>query len=640
MKFKYATTPLLIAALSGCNVSSEDIKDIVSEINSPPPQPEVDSGNETIIPENGGEEVPLPPPPTPFNLTSITAKDSNTLTFTWSGDPDGITYRVCEKDVGLPNNCAVKATVVNKNSADVMDSNVFQASSEEFFILAENAGGKTLSSELVADKLVANSLIEYIKASKANGDDVHDENDYFGFAISLSGDGSTLAVGAIYESSSATGVNGSQLDNSSLKSGAVYVYRRSGANWVQEAYIKASNTDANDNFGSQVSLSDNGKALAVSASGESSNANGVNGNQFDNSSSKSGAVYVFRFDGSDWGQEAYIKASIGDSGDLFGRSISLSGDGSSLAVGALNESSSATGVHSGFYTAHFDNSAKMAGAVYMFRYNGSNWAQEAYIKASNTDASDYFGLPVSLNSNGSVLAVGAHGEDSAAKGVNGNQLDNSSSASGAAYVFRHDGSNWHQEAYIKASNTDASDLFSRSISLSGDGNTLAVSSSTEYSSSKGINGNQLNNSARKAGAVYVYRYDSSAWAQEAYIKASNAEEQDQFGQYVALSGDGNTLAVTAIGEDSDARGVSGEQFDNSSSGSGSAYLFRRDGGFWEQRAFIKASNTDSGDGFGYSASLSDDGGVLVIGAPYEDSGIAGEQLDNSQRSAGAAYIYD
>ncbi|MFB2351183.1 hypothetical protein, partial [Priestia megaterium] len=89
--------------------------------------------------------------------------------------------------------------------------------------------------------------------------------DYFGTSVALSGDGNTLVVAAKEEASSATGINGNGQDNSARGSGAAYVFTRSGAAWSQQAYIKASNTGANDNFGYSIALSSDGATLAVGA---------------------------------------------------------------------------------------------------------------------------------------------------------------------------------------------------------------------------------------------------------------------------------------------------------------------------------------------------------------------------------------
>ena len=256
-------------------------------------------------------------------------------------------------------------------------------------------------------------------------------------------------------------------------------------------YVKASNTDADDAFGWSVSLSGDGNTLAVGAWFEGSNATGIDGNQADNSAFQSGAVYVFTRSGVTWTQQAYVKASNTDADDSFGRSVSLSGDGNTLAVGAWREGSNATGIDGN----QADNSAGGSGAVYVFIRSGGAWSQQAYVKASNTGAGDGFGWPVSLSGDGNTLAVGAWREDSNATGIDGNQADNSSNDAGAVYVFTRSGVTWTQQAYVKASNTDAFDEFSYLVNLSGDGNTLAVGSPGEDSNAIGIDGNQADNSA-------------------------------------------------------------------------------------------------------------------------------------------------
>jgi hypothetical protein len=140
--------------------------------------------------------------------------------------------------------------------------------------------------------------------------------------------------------------------------------------------------------------------------------------------------------------------------------------------------------------------------VYVFIRSGSTWLQQAYVKPSNTEGGDFFGGSVALSADGNTLAVGAVGEDSNAIGVNGNQADNSSSGAGAVYVFSRSGSAWVQQAYVKASNTGG--YFGDSVALSADGNTLAVGALYEDSNATGIGGDQTNNSASNAGAVYLY----------------------------------------------------------------------------------------------------------------------------------------
>src|SRR5262249_21700539 len=151
------------------------------------------------------------------------------------------------------------------------------------------------------------------------------------------------------------------------------------------------------------------------------------------------------------------------------------------------------------------------------------------VKASNTGASDNFGSALALSGNGNTLAVGAAAEDSSATGIDGVQTDNSKTDSGAVYVFTRSAGVWTQQAYAKASNTDSGDRFGSTLSLDNVGNTLAVGAGAEASSATGVGGNQADNSAPGAGALYVFTRSGSAWTQNSYAKAPNTGAGDAFG---------------------------------------------------------------------------------------------------------------
>ncbi|MBK8430338.1 MAG: FG-GAP repeat protein [Chloroflexi bacterium] len=136
----------------------------------------------------------------------------------------------------------------------------------------------------------------------------------------------------------------------------------------------------------------------------------------------------------------------------------------------------------------------------------------------------------------------------------------------------------------------------------------------------GKQANQLNN--------------APAFAQQAYIKASNAESDDRFGDVIALSGD--TLVVGAPYEDSAATGINGSQT-NGATDSGAVYVFVRSGSTWTQQAYIKANNSEAGDQFGTSVAIF--GETLIVGAPYEDSAPGDIIPSNSLTNAGAAYVF-
>jgi len=127
--------------------------------------------------------------------------------------------------------------------------------------------------------------------------------------------------------------------------------------------------------------------------------------------------------------------------------------------------------------------------------------------ASNTESMDLFGYSVALSDDGTTLAVGAPAEDSSSNGVNSAPNELASSA-GAVYVFGRNGVGaWSMRAYIKASNPGRDANFGFAVSLSADGNTLAVGAPWEKSSSKGVNStpDQLYERAGAAGPRGVYK---------------------------------------------------------------------------------------------------------------------------------------
>lgn len=534
-------------------------------------------------------------------------------------------------------------------------------------LLSQAPGPSTIVPPMLPLKQVA-----YIKASNAEAQDHFacggGQQGHTGNSIALSGDGSTMAIGAPFESGGARGINGNQSDNSTYASGAVYVFSRQGDAWTQQAYVKAANPGQNDHFGSSVALSRDGTTMAVSAHWEASAATGIDGNQNDDFIPQAGAVYIFTRTGSTWRQQAYIKASntgradegdvFGD-GDQFGFSIALSGDGSTLAVGAISEDSAAQQINGN----QNDDSAESTGAVYVFTRSGSTWGQQAYVKAANGEAGDRFGFSVGLSLDGSTLAAAAFDEDGAGRGTNPPH-DNLSQNSGALYVFTRQNGGWSQQAYIKGSRGETSDGFGFATAISDDGNTIAVGAGDEACLTPGVNPPGCADDAAAgrganiwSGAAYVFVRNGAAWTEQAFLKASNARPYNSFGVRLALSGDGSTLAVTAYLEDNAGQGVRPpmiQQFlqpvylnpwrarRNQADDSGAVYLFTRSGSMWTAGAYVKGSNTQAGDEFGSTVALSGNGRILVVGAHQEDStarGVGGNQADNAGDDSGAAYVF-
>jgi hypothetical protein len=367
----------------------------------------------------------------------------------------------------------------------------------------------------------------------------------------------------------------------------VYVFTRNGTTWTQQANVKASNTGTagvgdvpgdGDQFGFSLALSDDGNTLAVGATSEDSVANGINGNQHDNSTSSAGAVYVFTRTGTTWAQQAYIKSDappMATGGDQFGYSLGLSADGNTLAVGVYDEGGSARTING-----PIDMMRGGSGAAYVFVRTGGAWSRQAYIKTWNAEQGDSWGVAVSLSDDGNTLAVGSIDEDCLCGGAHttaqtGDGDRETDQSSGAAAIFTRAGTTWSQQAYIKPSNSGAHDWFGVRLALSGDGNTFVAGSQNEDSSAQGINGRENDESAIEAGAAYLFTRAGTAWTQQAYVKGSNTGEFDEFGSSVGLSRDGRTLVVGARGEDSNARGANGNQADSSMDEAGAAYVFTR-----------------------------------------------------------------
>ena len=449
----------------------------------------------------------------------------------------------------------------------------------------KEAGGLRLDVEdanaqypLTIDPLVQQA---YIKASNTGA------FDRFGASVGLDGD--TMVVGAPEEDSNGS----SQADESVSNAGAAYVFVRSGTTWTQQAYLKAATPGAGDKFGTQVAIV--GDTVVITAPGDTSNA---------------GAAYVFVRSGTAWTQQAYLKASNAGAGDQFGTSLALSGE--SFIVGAPYEQSAGSGVNS---STQNDNSASNAGAAYVFVRSGTTWTQQAYLKASNTNADDQFGLSVAIDSNTAV--VGAPGEASKANTINGNQSDNTGPGVGAAYVFVRSGTTWTQQAYLKGSklglgapfttpNLVAS--FGRSVAVSGD--TVAVGAPNEY----------FTNSSQGAGFVFVRT--GTTWSEQLYTHAIDVAVPNNrsylfFGTGAYISGD--TVIFTGF---YDAYGVTAAQ----------TYVYSRVAKAWYP--FRPLSLNPSG--------VALNGSTLALGIQMDANSATGVNpagVNSSADHSGAVYVF-
>jgi hypothetical protein len=242
---------------------------------------------------------------------------------------------------------------------------------------------------------------------------------------------------------------------------------------------------------------------------------------------------MFTRSGTTWTQQAYIKASNAEAGDSFGVMVALSDDGNTLLTASLDEDCLATGVN----PKECDNDFKAdrsAGAAYIFVRNGAMWSEQAFIKASNSGANDWFGSRSALSGDGNTAVFGASLEDSSGRGVDGKQDDDKAPESGAVYFYRRNGTTWSQQHYVKAANADAYDEFGGSVAIGRDGRTIVVSAHGEDGSARGAGGNQADNGSAEAGAAYVFTANESFGTFEPFVSFGSFRSFGSFGSFIVV----------------------------------------------------------------------------------------------------------
>jgi hypothetical protein len=307
-------------------------------------------------------------------------------------------------------------------------------------------------------------------------------NDQFGSAVAVFGD--TAVVGAIADSFGTT-----------PNAGSAYVFVRSGASWIQQAKLTASDAATSASFGWTVAIS--GDTVLVGAP-----------NSMTSGGFSAGAAYVFTRVGTVWTQQAKLVADDTASNDKFGSAVALNSD--TAIVGS-----------------HLDDNAGGvdAGAAYVFLRNGSTWSQQSKLLASDAAADDRFGFSVAIASDSAL--VGAQTANTSA----GNDA-------GSAYVFTRNTGVWTQQAKLTASDGAASDNFGHDVALSGD--TALIGAPLDGTPTM-----------LAIGSAYVFTRVSGVWTQQAKLIANDGTSLDFFGTGLDISG--NVAVMGAASADSNTR---------------------------------------------------------------------------------------
>ena len=268
-----------------------------------------------------------------------------------------------------------------------------------------------------------------------------------------------------------------------------------------------------------------------------------------------------------YSQKQKLMASDGANNDRFGRHTALDGD--TAFIGAHRD----------------DDNVKNSGSAYVFTRSDGQWSEQQKLTASDGGKNDNFGQHIALD--GDTAIIGAD--------------DFNDNISGSAYIFiRHDGV-WVEQQILKPSDGDANDRFGSDLTL--DGDTAIIGAYTDV------------DDEIRSGSAYIFTRTEGVWSQQQKLTASDAEDDDYFGRYMAL--DGDTVIISAYRDDDKGRT------------SGSAYIFTRGAnGEWIEQQKLMASDGAKNDRFGYRIALQDD--TAVIGA-WGDN--------DSGNNSGSAYIF-
>lgn len=586
------------------------------------PGPEEIEPNEPLAPEARmpqptAEEVQPEPQPRlnlpPANTLALELKDPRIFSFSWR-PMRGIThYSLFERKSDDGDFAILKDNISPLEIDFEIELPLLSRVTASYKLQACTEDGCTDSNTVSMSAVDAdlNSAIGTLTSDKS------DNFDRFGRAVSISGDGLTIAVGSPFDDvlPATPGFAGDD-------TGTVTIYKKNTETlkWQESAYL-VSPAGNNSYFGRSLQLDDDGDILAIGA-------NGVN------------SVYIYGEENDIWSQMARVQPPQPEPTDNFGYSVAINDQGNRIIVGAHGEDSSASGAT--------DNDLENSGAAYIFARPSSTlpiWRQVGHLKASNADVGDQFGWSVDMNGNsGNVVIVGAPREDSNSFGqysdIERDPNNNDVIDAGAAYIFRlviTGGVRWEQQSYLKAGSPRASNYFGHSVAIADFKSVVAIGA--RGSSKLAKDGNT------QAGLVYTYTRENTAttlWRLGPLIAPNFHEDGDLFGYSLSFSKDGKTLAIGAPGENGYAAGIhypselsAEEGTGHENSGATYTFVFGSLSNFslWFQSAYIRQPGISFGeDNFGYSVAIDNASDTLVVGQP-------GQQSARSGQKQGSVFIY-
>ena len=419
--------------------------------------------------------------------------------------------------------------------------------------------------------------------------------------------GTTLAVSGDYIVAGAP-----RKDGGGRNSGAAYVFRRRGTEWLEQAKLVAPNQTRGDYFGISVAI--DGDTVLVGA------------HRSNEPLADCGSVYVFERNGEIWNQTARLIAPDPDSFAYFGFSVGIDAD--TAIIGATRE----------------DEAGNDAGAAYIFVRNQFGWTPQAKLIGNNTEAEDNFGYAVDVDGDFAIatspknrgggsayiykregiewkqkrnrvrfrmipidpdgasafgVSVDIKGATAVIGATGGNVGED---IVGAAYVFtQNEPPFWNQHTKLVASDRGAGDQLGFAVAI---GENEVIAGAPRH-----------NAGGLSSGAAYIFEQrEDASWVESGKLSDGETASEDQFGVSVAISGN---FAVSGAQQD-----------DDIAPNAGAAYIFERTGTLWLQRTKLTADNANAGDLFGNAVAM--DGATVLVGAPG---------VDQAGPESGAAYIF-